>query len=119
MMVWHIIHDCLLDCRSRRSLLIGRIICNLDSINASGLIHDGNFILKKAGVVIVDAKKLLSREWEVHLLHILREANSCAHFMAKHGARNLAEICIRENPPPGLSALLLADSMGTRYHRGD
>ncbi|KAJ6905785.1 hypothetical protein NC652_023517 [Populus alba x Populus x berolinensis] len=72
-----------------------------------------------AGVVIVDAKKLLSREWEVHLLHILREANSCAHFMAKHGARNLAEICIRENPPPGLSALLLADSMGTRYHRGD
>lgn len=100
-------------------MLIGRIICNLDSINASRLIHDGNFIFQKLGVVVVDTKKLLSREWEVHLLHILREANSCADFMAKHGARNLAEICIRENPPPGLSALLLADSMGTRYHRGD
>ena len=71
-----------------------KIICNLDCINASRRIHDGNFIFQKLGVVIVDTKKLLSREWEVHLLHLLREANSCADFMAKHGARNLAEICM-------------------------
>jgi len=78
------------------------------------LIHDGTFIFHKLGAVIVDIKELLSKEWEVLLLHTLREANSCADFMAKHGARNLAKICIWENPPLGLRALLLADSTDTK-----
>ena len=35
--------------------------------------------------LIYDCKNLLEQEWEVHMQHVFREANSCADALAKRG----------------------------------
>ena len=41
----------------------------------------------KHGVIIEDIRSLLQREWEVKLVHVFREGNLCADYLAKLGTR--------------------------------
>jgi hypothetical protein len=45
------------------------------------------------------------------MFHTLRKANSCADDVAKLAAKSDSDLCIWENPPPGVCPLLLFDSL--------
>lgn len=59
------------------------IICESDSQEAIRLIlHDGG-PFHRYGAVIHNVRSLLEKDWDVSLVHVLREANFCADFTKK------------------------------------
>ncbi|XLT77189.1 hypothetical protein HN873_033463, partial [Arachis hypogaea] len=56
-------------------------------------------------------------EWDVIIYHVMREANSCADFLAKIGSSSSYAFSLMNRPSPELTHLLLADSMSVLYSR--
>ena len=61
--------------------------------------------------------ELLSRDWEVRLSHVFREANGVADFMASL-AKGLSIRCHKfQSPPVGISGILYCDRIGIGQNR--
>lgn len=60
---------------------------------------------------------MLSKDWEVHLNHTLREGNQCVDYLAKMGARGISSLVLLEKAPTGMDSMLLADAMGVVFVR--
>ncbi|CAJ2666519.1 ribonuclease H [Trifolium pratense] len=93
------------------------VSCRSDCKKALSLIQDPIFPTHKYVGIIVSIKELISRDWAVSFVHIYREANQCADFMAKLGANAMDCFGIFPEPPACLASLLLSDAMGTPYTR--
>ncbi|CAN0918448.1 hypothetical protein LINGRAHAP2_LOCUS30868 [Linum grandiflorum] len=59
------------------------------------------------GALVMQFKDLCSRQWEVHLSHIYREANSAADYLANLGHSFTYGLHILDSPDRGLSHWLL------------
>jgi hypothetical protein len=68
-------------------------------------------------VILNNIKDILNRDWHVSILHTLREGNTCADYLAKHGANNNEVFSSIAIPPAGLNLFLLADACGTSFLR--
>ena len=71
--------------------------------------------------LILDCKWLLSREWELHVKHIWREANSCADLLAKRCTSQLEKEVLYDTYPTFSWQCLYWNYMGfvsSQSHRG-
>jgi hypothetical protein len=60
---------------------------------------------------------LIHKEWQLVLVHTLREGNAGADWLAKLGASLVQELKIFLICPSPLSNICLADSMGIQFPR--
>jgi ribonuclease HI len=91
--------------------------CYSDSKLAIKLISEPVNTWHHYAAILHNIQELLARDWQVHLLHTLREGNACADYLAKMGARNLEAYNRIIAPPVGISLLLLADASGVSFTR--
>lgn len=67
--------------------------------------------------VIASISAVLHQEWEVAMIHTLREGNASADFLARLGAMEDDRWRLWEAPPPGLSPLLNSDAARVAFVR--
>ncbi|XVF12079.1 hypothetical protein REPUB_Repub08aG0083700 [Reevesia pubescens] len=83
-----------------------------DSLLASKQIHASIRKQNSNGRLIAEIQELLSRAWHCQVVHIYREANQCADWLATFSNNPPSDLLVLEDPPEGLYPLLLADSLG-------
>ncbi|KAJ1428154.1 Ribonuclease H domain [Sesbania bispinosa] len=54
---------------------------------------------------------LLARDWMVNFLHVYREANEPADWLAYHGARVVLPVKWLDVPPPDVETMVVIDSI--------
>ncbi|XP_057425690.1 uncharacterized protein LOC130719059 [Lotus japonicus] len=86
--------------------------CQSDSLDAVTLVNSAPPSRHMYASLIWDIKDLLGHEWQVVVLHTLREGNVCADFLAKFGASRDRSIVAIDHPLDEMSMLLLADALG-------
>ncbi|GKV18315.1 hypothetical protein SLEP1_g28713 [Rubroshorea leprosula] len=74
----------------------------------------GNPSITRAGGLLRDHLERLS---DVQIIHIYREANAAADFMAKLGTSSVMDFVLYEESPPGISSILFHDRIGTIFPR--
>jgi ribonuclease HI len=96
---------------------IKELWCYSDSRNAITLIIESVDEWHHYAAIINNIKDNMNRDWQVSLLHTLREGNTCADFLAKLGATSNEAFSSIAIPPVGLNLSLLADASGTWFPR--
>jgi hypothetical protein len=91
--------------------------CYSDSRSAITLIIESVDEWHHYAAIINNIKDNMNRDWQVSLLHTLREGNTCADFLAKLGATSNEAFSSIAIPPVGLNLSLLADASGTWFPR--
>jgi len=89
------------------------IICESDCLEAVDLIiDDHDHTLHIYATVILHIRDVLHENGNTTLVHVLREQNMCADFMAKEGSH--ARCSTHWNCPPlDMESLILIDKLGT------
>ncbi|XP_045810247.1 uncharacterized protein LOC123904656 [Trifolium pratense] len=67
--------------------------------------------------VIANIQDLLKLDWEVSLLHTLREGNACTNFLTKLGSKNDTKLSIWDSPLEDMKDLLLSNALRVAYPR--
>ncbi|KAK7269582.1 hypothetical protein RIF29_22314 [Crotalaria pallida] len=93
------------------------IECRTDRMEVLNLLKGGFNHFHLYASIIASIVDVVRRDWSVMFSHTLREGNQCADFLAKKGACMDANMEVFESPPPGLSNVLLADSMRVPFPR--
>ncbi|XVF29674.1 hypothetical protein REPUB_Repub15cG0142300 [Reevesia pubescens] len=83
-----------------------------DSLLASKQIHVPIRKQDSNGRLVAAIQELLCRDWYCQVVHIYREANQCADWLAAFDTNPPTGLLVLEDPPEGLYPLLLADSNG-------
>ena len=97
-----------------------KVVLESDSRVAVGFITGDNVRVDKNYNLIMQIKNMVSREWEVEILHVYREANCVADWLANFGlTRELLDrgADIITDPPSGLYTLLYYDLIGSTVPR--
>jgi len=89
------------------------IICESDYLEAVNLIIDGrDHTLHTYATDFLHIRDALHGNGNTTLVHVLREQNMCADFIAKEGSHTRCST--RWNcPPPGMESLILRDKFGS------
>ncbi|XP_054797506.1 uncharacterized protein LOC129302617 [Prosopis cineraria] len=120
--VEHIVHAELLAIKKGLELAwdleCHKVICETDSTESLGLIEWANVDIHMYREVIKEIREICKREWgSLQFVHVFREGNQCADFLAKFGSKNQYN-CTWNNPlPVALQTQLENDAMGTFYFR--
>lgn len=93
------------------------IVCETDSMMALNLIKDGVDLFHPHASILANIHKVMAQDWNVELIHTLREGNSCADWLAKNGASADNGVVILNSCPTQLAPLVLADAMGVVHLR--
>lgn len=89
------------------------VVCEFDALDIVNLFNaNENLQLHSFAKVVIEIAELLNQNWIVKLLHVFRETNACANFLAKLGVRSSQPWKTWLDPPPLLGSLLLKDSLG-------
>jgi hypothetical protein len=91
--------------------------CYSNSKNAIKLITERVDDWHHYAAILNNINDFLNRDWHVSLLHTLWEGNTCADFLAKHGAISNEAYSSIANLPDGLNLSLLADASETWFSR--
>ena len=67
--------------------------------------------------LICDCRNLLAREWEVHVLHVYREANACADALAKRGTHQYHVLSVYSSCPSFVYVCYVRDMAGLGTNR--
>ncbi|KAF7830019.1 reverse transcriptase [Senna tora] len=90
-----------------------KVVIELDSLCAHQLIHAQVQELHPCATLVTAIHQLMTRNWDVHIHHVLRDANQVADFFAgcaSHATLNLMKF---DHPPTDAVHLLNADAEGT------
>ena len=60
---------------------------------------------------------MISRDWDVTITHVFREANACADKLTHLVVGQDEEFYVFEDPPTNLGPLLLTHAMDVTYSR--
>ena len=88
------------------------VCLQIDSLLAYKLLNTNEDYPMEFSNLILDCRWLLSRDWEVHVKHIWREANSCPDLLAQRGASQSEMEVLYDTYPTFLWQCLYWDSMG-------
>jgi ribonuclease HI len=91
--------------------------CYSDSKLAIKLISEPVNTWYHYAAILHHVKEILARDWQVHLLHTLREGNAYVDYLDKKGARNLEGYTPIVVPPVEINFLLLAYASGVSFIR--
>ena len=67
--------------------------------------------------IILAIQQLLSKDWEVKIQHIYREANACADWLSKVAYQMPLGLHLLDHCPLALFHLLVADTVGVSWPR--
>ncbi|KAF3973662.1 hypothetical protein CMV_002931 [Castanea mollissima] len=67
--------------------------------------------------ILNDCKHLAPQIPRIRFSHCFREASRCTNFMARKGSHQNEDLCLFENPPMGVYALLDFDKSGLYINR--
>ncbi|KAH9803418.1 putative ribonuclease H protein [Citrus sinensis] len=91
------------------------LVVEIDSLCITQLLHRKSF---HATLPLVnDILGLLSRDWQVSVHHVYREANFAADFMASHALTLPLGLHYFTTPPLGVKTWLQNDGLGTMFPR--
>lgn len=93
------------------------VVCESDSMLALDLVKKGVDMFHPHATMLTNINKVISREWNVALIHTLREGNSCADWLAKIGASSDTDLVIYDRCPSQMAPLVLADAIGVVHLR--
>ncbi|EOY18805.1 Ribonuclease H-like protein [Theobroma cacao] len=96
--------------KSTDEAAVGGVIRN--SVDGSSSGFDDKLIPCANMDLIRAIKGILQNKWEVHLVHIYREGNMVADYMAKYGFDSANSYVSFEYPPPGLRKILMYNMLG-------
>lgn len=68
--------------------------------------------------LIHSIQEVLARDWFVRLLHLHREGNRSANWLAKKGREGLLKWPLWERAPPELAMVVAKVTTRTVFHRG-
>lgn len=88
-----------------------RLVCYSDSAMAIELVRAPVAVLHREAALIANVQALLAKEWEVELLHTLREGNGSADVLANLGATKQEQFTVVTLPPLELGQWLPSDAM--------
>ncbi|KAJ1433423.1 Ribonuclease H domain [Sesbania bispinosa] len=90
-----------------------KVILESDSLEAIEILQLGLLDSSSPHLgVVFRIKEVLSRQWNVKLLHISREINKPADALAKAGAFCADPLVLLSEPPPEVDSLILLDDPG-------
>ncbi|CAN0899547.1 Putative ribonuclease H protein At1g65750 [Linum grandiflorum] len=88
-----------------------------DSMAAVAILAKDTKLDHQHAALVLQFKELCSRQWEVHLSHIYREANNVADYLANLGHALSYGMHIFDSPDRGLSHWLHYDLIGVSLPR--
>ncbi|PNX59771.1 ribonuclease H [Trifolium pratense] len=94
-----------------------RIFCYFDAQTVLDLVTKGYSNFHCYAAVIANIQDLLKLDWEVSLLHTLREGNACTDFLTKLGSKNDTKLSIWDSPLEDMKDLLLSNALRVAYPR--
>jgi hypothetical protein len=62
-------------------------------------------------------RNLLDNPWEVHIIHVFREANRCVDMLANIGSEGISGFELFENPPARVRQIVDDDCRGVSFPR--
>ncbi|XP_061358638.1 uncharacterized protein LOC133302833 [Gastrolobium bilobum] len=87
-----------------------QLIIEVDSMDAYNVILQGCVEAHPCHMLMLRIKEMMGRSWQVNVLHVYRECNRVADWLARHAHRlDWNTIWYRE-PPDGCRGFLLSDS---------
>lgn len=94
------------------------LVCYSDFAMAIALVSSSSVLPTHCNAALIEGiQELLRRDWEVWLLHTLREGNSSADALAKLGAAQSERLVVLSTPSAAIGPLLLADAMRVPHLR--
>lgn len=86
------------------------IVCYSDSLHPLTLIKEDYCLHHIYVAIIFNIKGIVSRDWNIRLVHTLCKGNAFTDLLARFGASSDSSWSVLEHPPPSLGPLLLADA---------
>ncbi|KAJ1404442.1 Ribonuclease H domain [Sesbania bispinosa] len=99
------------------SLNYRKVICMTDSLLEVGLVYDEVARFHHHASIIYEVKAMLARDWDVELVHILREGNQATDLLAKKGASDGNPFIMLQDTREDMQGCLQADSLGISFVR--
>lgn len=96
---------------------IRELVEEVDSLCVTKLVSNEMVAPNASGPLLHVIKELLTRDWNVSLQHVYREANHSADFLANLALSVPVGIHVHESPPVGLNVWLQHDMYGVSYTR--
>jgi ribonuclease HI len=93
------------------------IICYSDSLLIVNIIRDDISAHHRFTNEVAFIRQLLDRDWDVMVIHTLREGNACADVLAKMVALSTTPLVKISSPPSELNIPLLADAQDVVFTR--
>lgn len=93
------------------------VVCESDSLKAVDLNKKADLNFHSYAGVIWDIRVLLHQDWQVEIVHILREANHVADFLTKMGAKSNHHCQVLSQAPHEISSFLAADAISLAFPR--
>ncbi|GKV16390.1 hypothetical protein SLEP1_g27041 [Rubroshorea leprosula] len=93
------------------------LLVETDSKVAKTLLDSANSAAHSLGVLIDDCRAMMTQIPNLHLNHVLREANTVADGLAKKGAKSESPFVVLDQCPPDLCNVLFSDIIGNKVPR--
>ena len=94
-----------------------KVILEIDSAAALSLIYKDVDIKHRYALVICKVQQLISRNWDVHMVKIFREANHAVDCLASVGHSIQMGVCFYFDPPSCLKSISHDDQVGIALPR--
>lgn len=96
---------------------IKRLLVEVDSLGVTQMISKQVVVPNVFHALIIAIRDLLSRNWQISISHIYREANSAADFMANMAHSAPLGLHVYSNPPVGIYSIMSQDLFGVTQPR--
>nr|GMD79395.1 LINE-type retrotransposon LIb DNA [Ipomoea batatas] len=87
-----------------------KIIAETDSLSTVQVLGNEEDPSLDANTLVSDCKTLVKSFQEIRIVHVLREGNPCADYLANFGQHLARGTSLLDDPPQGLQELLIRDS---------
>lgn len=88
-----------------------RVVCGSDCTKLVDALKRNRYDFHAYGSVLLDLHLLISREWDIWILHVPREANMPADFLAGLGAESQCPMTDLDTPPNSVLPFDLARNL--------
>ena len=96
---------------------IKRLLVEVDSLGVTQMISKQVVVPNVFHALIIAIRDLLSRNWQISISHIYREANSAADFMANMAHSAPLGLHVYSNPHVGIYSIMSQDLFGVTQPR--
>ena len=96
---------------------IKRLLVEVDSLCVTQLVSKQVVVPNEFYALVVAIREIISRNWQVSITHIYREANSAADFMANMAHSYPHGLHLFSSPPVGIYSIIVQDLFGVTQPR--